>query len=98
MRNQSIPKTLNIIGVSFDTKPCIVMENIEGCNLLHLLSTSGELPEEQIIDISLQIIVSLRFLHLKSKKCIHGNLKPTNILITQNNEVKLADIGFFSVK
>ena len=75
-----------------------MIENVEGNNLLHLLSTSGELPEEQIIDISLQIIEALCFLHLRNKKCIHGNLKPTNVLLSLKNEVKLADVGFFNVK
>ena len=51
MKNQNVPKMVNVIGVSYDKKPCIIMENVDGCNLLQLISNK-EIPQEVLIDIS----------------------------------------------
>ena len=57
---------------------------------LSLLSLLGALAEPIIRKYALDIISGLAFLH--SKRVIHRDIKPTNLLIS-NGVIKLADFG-----
>lgn len=39
-----------------------------------------------------QLLEALRFCH--NHKCIHRDVKPENIFLTRNDQVKLGDFGF----
>lgn len=68
-----------------------VYEHIRGGNLLPLLGT--KLPEHNLKWIITGILSGLKALH--TQKIIHGNLKPTNILIQDvgHPHVRLSDFG-----
>nr|CAD7402246.1 unnamed protein product [Timema cristinae] len=42
-----------------------------------------------------QLFVGLFFLHNLAKPIIHGNLKPSNVLINESGVIKLADFGIY---
>ncbi|CAG2055402.1 unnamed protein product [Timema podura] len=42
-----------------------------------------------------QLFVGLFFLHTLAKPIIHGNLKPSNVLINESGVIKLADFGIY---
>lgn len=50
-----------------------------------------EFSEEKIVYIALKVMMILDYLH--EKNIYYGDLKPDNILIFQNYEVKLGDFG-----
>lgn len=52
---------------------------------------SNHLPKEDIIYFSYQILNALRFIH--NNNIMHRDVKPQNLLIKQNKELKLADFG-----
>ena len=60
-------------------------------NLQDYLKRKGKLTEKQSLIISKQIINAYQF--IKDKELIHGNIKPTNILIDEDNKftIKLTD-------
>lgn len=68
----------------------IVREFIEGKNLLDSYDLESKTKK---IDKLIQICFALRDLH--SYKIIHQKLRPQNIFINQNGEVKLTDFAFF---
>jgi len=69
----------------------IIMEYIEGQTLEDLLEKKGRLSLEELIPIAEQIATGLDFAH--SKKVLHPDIKPSNIMIDNAGHVKIADFG-----
>jgi serine/threonine protein kinase len=68
-----------------------VMELVEGDSLKQLLSEWGMFPEEQVLDVAIQVCEALD--HAYQRGIIHRDIKPGNILIDEVNRVKLTDMG-----
>jgi eukaryotic-like serine/threonine-protein kinase len=74
-----------------DGTPYIAMEVIEGRSLKELILTRGPLPIGQAIDYAKQILGALRFAHRHG--IIHRDIKPHNILLGNENRLKVTDFG-----
>lgn len=68
----------------------IVMEYVDGRPLSSLLR-SGPLSPERVTALGLQIAEGLSRAH--HKKLLHRDLKPGNVLVTTDGEVKIVDFG-----
>jgi serine/threonine protein kinase len=72
----------------------LVMEYVAGQTLEELLKASGgKLPDQTVIDISLQVLDTLEYLHHREPPVIYRDLKPSNIMISPTGQVKLIDFG-----
>jgi len=69
----------------------IVMELIEGDTLNKIIEKEAPMDYRKVIDISKQVASALRIAH--KNKIIHRDVKPHNIMITNDGVVKLADFG-----
>lgn len=69
----------------------IVMEYIKGETLKDYIKRMGSLEEQETIRISRQIAEALK--HAHSNKIVHRDIKPHNILLTNEGIVKVADFG-----
>lgn len=69
----------------------IVMELIEGNSLGDLIKAEAPFSEKRTIEISKQIASGLSAAH--KKKIIHRDIKPHNILMTEDGVPKIADFG-----
>ena len=73
----------------------IVMEYIDGVNLRTLREDQGPLPISHILEIALQSLEAIAFLH--DAGFVHRNISPEGIMLTQDIEgyslVKLIDLG-----
>lgn len=89
----------NIVGIydfheiELDGKPVyfIVMEYIDGITLKELIEKKWFIPEEEAVDIALQILEALKEAH--SHGVIHRDIKPHNIMISKSGIVKVTDFG-----
>lgn len=57
-------------------------------------------PQCRKVEISClitQMLNGLRYLHEQEKPIVHGNLKPSNILIDIYGRLRLAEFGIFRV-
>lgn len=68
-----------------------VMEYVEGKTLSDDLVNGYVFPEQEAIDIVIQVAHALA--HAHAKGLIHRDVKPKNIMISKDGTVKLADMG-----
>ena len=69
----------------------MVMEYIEGIDLEKILDKSNALGLKTALKYFKQILSALAFAHQKS--VIHRDIRPSNILINLDDDVKIADFG-----
>ena len=73
-----------------DGRQYIVFEYVEGENLKGLLS-HGALPVDEALRYGLQIAGALDFAHKRG--LVHRDVKPQNVLLTEEGEPKVTDFG-----
>ncbi len=69
----------------------IVMEYVKGVTLKQLLKKRGALTLSECIDIMLQLTDGIS--HAHASYIIHRDIKPQNIMIQDNGEIKITDFG-----
>ncbi|WP_428386332.1 protein kinase domain-containing protein [Mucisphaera sp.] len=68
-----------------------VMEYVEGHTVYDELSEKGHLSEEDALEIAIPVAKALE--HAHEAGFIHRDVKPKNIMLTNDGKVKLADMG-----
>ncbi len=69
----------------------IVMELLTGESLTGLLTRGVKLPLEQQVEIMMRVSEGLAFAH--SRGIIHRDVKPANLFVTTDGQVKILDFG-----
>jgi serine/threonine-protein kinase len=69
----------------------IVMEFIDGRPLSSILKTAGPLSSDRTADIGAHVAAALGYAHKHG--VIHRDVKPGNVLITDEGQVKVTDFG-----
>lgn len=69
----------------------IVMEYIEGKTLKEIIEAEAPLAPERAINIAIKVCSALEFAH--KREIIHRDVKPQNIVITPEGEIKVTDFG-----
>ncbi len=68
-----------------------VMELVDGGTVKNLLQTKGAFRWQIVVEIARQVCSALQFAH--NHGVIHRDLKPGNLFLTREAEVKLGDFG-----
>jgi serine/threonine-protein kinase len=77
-----------------DGKAYLVMEYVPGETLLSFLQREGlPQPQARVFEWTRQLCDVLDYLHTQSPPIIFRDLKPANIMLTPNGQVKLIDFG-----
>lgn len=69
----------------------LVMECVEGIDLAKLVKKHGPLPVAQACDCAHQAALGLQ--HAYERGLVHRDIKPQNLLLTQEGVVKVLDMG-----
>ncbi len=71
--------------------PFLVMELIEGGTLRELLAERGPMPPHAVVAVLRPVLGGLAAAHRAG--LVHRDVKPENVLISDDGEVKIADFG-----
>jgi serine/threonine-protein kinase len=69
----------------------IVMEYIEGVSLKDYITSNSPLPVNQAVEFAIKISNAIGYAHTKG--LIHRDIKPQNILLTADLDIKVTDFG-----
>jgi serine/threonine protein kinase len=78
-------------GVTTDNEQYLVMEFVEGVGLGYLVDAQNERMKRHRLSYSVQLGEAIEFLH--KQDLIHRDICPRNILINEDDRVKLIDFG-----
>ncbi|MBQ3791693.1 MAG: PASTA domain-containing protein, partial [Clostridia bacterium] len=88
----SHPNIVRIYDVSMrDHYKYIVMEYIEGMTLKTYMDEKGQIPYEEAIGYTEQILAALG--HAHEKGIVHRDIKPQNIMLLRDGQIKVTDFG-----
>ncbi|HWP97512.1 MAG TPA: protein kinase [Syntrophomonadaceae bacterium] len=71
----------------------LVMEYINGITLKEVVEQRGPIPESDVLDWTRQLCEILTYLHSQKPPIIFRDLKPANIMLTPEGQIKLIDFG-----
>jgi predicted Ser/Thr protein kinase len=92
LSNEHIPRVFD--RFSEQNHHYLVMEYIDGVTLEEEMTRAGgRLPETRVIDIALQVLDTLEYLHGLEPPVIYRDLKPSNVMLTGGGQAKLIDFG-----
>ncbi len=92
LSNDHIPRVFD--RFSEQNHHYLVMEYIEGVTLEEELKKAhGKLADTQVIDIALQVLDTLIYLHGLVPPVVYRDLKPSNVMLTPSEQAKLIDFG-----
>jgi len=93
----SHPNILHIYDVSVEGEhQYIVMEYIDGINLKDYISRKGRLNWRESISYTEQILNALG--HAHERGIIHRDIKPQNIMLLRNGNIKITDFGIAKIQ
>ena len=83
------------VGMAGDAR-FLVMEYVEGISLADLLARHHRLPVPAAVVVGMQLCRALDVVHARG--VLHRDVKPQNILLTGEGQVKLADFGVAALR
>lgn len=89
----AIPRIVDIIDKEDDPQIYIVMDYVEGESLDKILDEFGAQPQDLVIDWAKQICDTLSYLHSQKPPIIYRDMKPANIMLKPEGNIKLIDFG-----
>lgn len=89
LKHLSIPVIYDVLKE--EEKVSIVMEYMEGENMLSVLEKGEPFEEKRAVEIGIRIGECLQYLHNLPEKIIYRDLKPENLIIDAEDRVKLID-------
>ena len=92
LNNEHIPRVFDRFSEA--NHHYLVMEYIDGVTIEdELRDAGGKLAPARVIDVALQVLDTLDYLHNLMPPVIYRDLKPSNIMVTREGQAKLIDFG-----
>jgi eukaryotic-like serine/threonine-protein kinase len=96
LRHHNLPRVTDHFSLGGQGQ-YLVMDFIEGEDLLHAMKQETPLPEEEVARIGAAVCDALSYLHTRQPSIIHRDIKPGNIKVTPSGAVYLVDFGLAKI-
>ena len=95
LQHPNIPRLVDFIDMKETEQLFIVMEFVEGRSLeQYIYREIGLIPEPKALPMFLKILDTVSYIH--SKGILHLDIKPNNVMIQIDGNLKLIDLGIAS--
>lgn len=91
LMHPALPRIIDIVDQN-DTF-YIIMDFVEGDNLKNIMLREGAQSQDKVIRWGIQLAAALDYLHKQSPPIIYRDMKPSNIMLQPDGELKLIDFG-----
>lgn len=91
LKHPALPRIVDYFLM--DEKMYIVMDYIEGSTLMEILEREGKQREEDVVKWMRAVCDVLNYLHTRKNAIIYRDIKPSNIMLTPEGDIKLIDFG-----
>lgn len=91
LRHPLLPTVYDLFDCGGDR--CLAMEYIQGMNLREYIERNGPVQEERLRRWAGQLADVLDYLHTRKPPVIYSDLKPDNIMICPDGQIRLVDFG-----
>ncbi len=91
LHHPGLPVLVDVLDTSDGT--CMVLEYVRGKNLETVMKQRGPFKQEQVIETGLVLCSALDYMHSRKPPVLHLDLKPSNIMLTEQGRIKLLDLG-----
>lgn len=91
LNHPAIPKIVDIVEENANV--FIIREYVEGITLDSVVKMQGVQSPEKVMDWAKQLCYILQYLHTLTPPHIHRDIKPLNIILMPNGQLKLIDFG-----
>jgi len=86
------PRVAQVYALNFSNgHPYLVMELVAGEDLAQRMARAGALDERAVLRIALDVAAGLSALNREG--LVHGDIKPSNIVLDRDGNAKLVDLG-----
>ena len=96
LKHRNIVHLYGLIVNDIKREMWMIVEFIDGNDLMKKLTTGGPLLEATARSYFQQLMYGLNYMH--QQNIAHRDLKPDNVLITKTGEVKITDFGLSNVQ
>lgn len=97
MARMSHPSILRVFDLGEDeSRPWFTMDVVDGGALIDMLEKNGKVEPLRALDIMFQTLQGLAAAHMAG--VVHRDIKPDNILISVDGDVRLSDFGIARIR
>jgi len=93
LHHPNLPGVTDYFVEPVSKRQYLVMDYVQGDDLIVLVQNAGHLGEAQALEWLEQVCDALTYLHSRQPPVIHRDLKPTNIRIRSDQRAMLVDFG-----
>ncbi|MDD3278736.1 MAG: serine/threonine-protein kinase [Lachnospiraceae bacterium] len=90
----AIPAVVDL--VTMEDGCCLVMEYLQGETLGELLRRGYHFTESEVLEIGIVLAGTMEYLHSRSPAVLYRDLKPDNIMMLTDGQIRLIDFGIAS--
>ena len=88
------PAIVRIVDIIETSEVIYIIEDyIEGETLNSIIENNGAQPQELVIEWAMQICEALEYLHTRKPAIIYRDMKPANIMLKPDGNIKIIDFG-----